>query len=405
MIRRFASLCLLLVCSSAFASPDAARLQLALKKLTVLGSAMYVAAHPDDDNAALIAYLADERLYRTAYLSLNRGDGGQNLIGDEKGELLGVLRTQELLDSRRIDGGEQFFTRAIDFGYSKNPTETLAIWGHDTILADVVWNIRRLQPDVIITRFPTTGEGGHGHHTASAILAGEAFTQAGDASKFPEQLRYVGPWQPRRLFFNKFSFRPLAPDDPSVAKSLRLDLGTYNPLLGRAYTELAGESRSQNKSQGTGSPERRGSILNYFDLLAGDAAQSDMFEGIDTTWSRYAGGDAVGKILQQASDTFDPKNPAKSIPLLLQALDGLDHLGATAAWNPRGNPWIAIKRRDLLEAIRGCAGISIDVSAADSSIVPGGEIPAQPRMASSRSRRLIAIHGFARGFHAGVAPR
>src|SRR5713101_4577585 len=167
MIRRFASLCLLLVCSSAFASPDAARLQLTLKKLPVLGSAMYVAAHPDDDNAALIAYVAYERLYRTAYLSMTRGDGGQNLIGDEKGELLGVLRTQELLDSRRIDGGEQFFTRAIDFGYSKNPTETLAIWGHDTILADVVWNIRRLQPDVIITRFPTTGEGGHGHHTAS----------------------------------------------------------------------------------------------------------------------------------------------------------------------------------------------------------------------------------------------
>jgi LmbE family N-acetylglucosaminyl deacetylase len=375
MIRRSLPFLLLLVCTNAFASPDAARLQLALKKLTVLGSAMYVAAHPDDDNAALIAYLADERLYRTTYLSLNRGDGGQNLIGDEKGELLGVLRTQELLDSRRIDGGEQFFTRAIDFGYSKNPTETLAIWGHDTILADVVWNIRRLQPDVIITRFPTTGEGGHGHHTASAILAGEAFAQAGDASKFPEQLRYVGPWQPRRLFFNKFSFRPLAADDPSVAKSLRLDLGTYNPLLGRAYTELAGESRSQNKSQGTGSPERRGSILNYFDLIAGDAAQSDMFEGIDTTWSRYGGGDAVGKILQQASDTFEPKNPTKSIPLLLQALDGLDHLGATPAWNPRVNPWIAIKRRDLLEAIRGCAGISIDVSAADSSVVPGGEIP------------------------------
>src|SRR2546425_5027496 len=304
MIRRSLSFFLFLVSASAFASPDAARLQLALRKLTVLGSAMYVAAHPDDDNAALIAYLADERLYRTASLSLNRGDGGQNLIGDEKGELLGVLRTQELLDSRRIDGGEQFFTRAIDFGYSKNPTETLAIWGHDTSLADVVWNIRRFQPDVIITRFPTTGEGGHGHHTASAILAGEAFTQAGDPSKFPEQLRYVAPWQPKRLFFNRFSFgnRPLAPDDPAVAKSLRIDLGTYNPLLGRSYGEIAGISRTMNKSQGTGGPERKGSILNYFDLLAGDPATTDVLEGVDTTWSRYAGGDAVGKILQQAAD-------------------------------------------------------------------------------------------------------
>jgi len=374
MIRKTLSSLLLLVCVNAFAI-DAAHLQLALEKLTVLGSAMYVAAHPDDDNAALVAYFAYERHYRSAYLSMTRGDGGQNLIGGEKGELLGVLRTQELLNSRRIDGGEQLFARAVDFGFSKGPAETLAIWGHDTSLADVVWNIRRFQPDVIVTRFPTTGEGGHGHHTASAILAGEAFAQAGDATKFPEQLRYVNVWQPRRLFFNKFSFRPLPPDDPSLAKSLRLDLGTYNPFLGRAYTEIAGESRTQNKSQGTGSPERKGSIPNYFDALAGDPAQSDLFEGIDTTWSRYAGGDAVGKILEQAADTFDPKAPQKSIPLLLQALDALDRLGASPAWAPRVNPWIAVKRRDLLDAIRGCAGLAIDVSAADSSVVPGGEVP------------------------------
>src|SRR5579859_750923 len=187
MLRRLSAILLLFVTSTAFAAQrDAAQIQLALKKLTVLGSAMYVAAHPDDDNAALIAYLAKERLLRTSYLSMTRGDGGQNLIGDEKGELLGVLRTQELLDSRRIDGGEQYFTRAIDFGFSKGPAESLAIWGHDTILGDVVWNIRRFQPDVLITRFPTTGEGGHGHHTASAILAGEAFAAAGDPTKFPD---------------------------------------------------------------------------------------------------------------------------------------------------------------------------------------------------------------------------
>jgi LmbE family N-acetylglucosaminyl deacetylase len=374
MFRRIASILLIFVCTNAFAM-DAAQLQTAIKKLTVVGSAMYVAAHPDDDNSALISYLANDRLLRTAYLSMTRGDGGQNLIGDEKGELLGLLRTQELLASRRIDGGEQFFTRAIDFGYSKAPAETLQIWGHDTILADVVWNIRRFQPDVIITRFPTTGEGGHGHHTASAILAGEAFAQAGDPSKFPEQLRYVSQWQPRRLFFNKFSFRPLAADDPSIAKSLRIDIGTYNPLSGRSYGEIAGISRTMNKSQGTGGAERKGSILNYFDLLAGDAAQSDVLEGIDTSWSRFAGGDAVGKILQQAADSFDPKNPQKSIPLLLQAYDGLDRLGATPHWNPRVNPWIAIKRRDLIDVIRGCAGLAVDVSASDSSVIAGGEIP------------------------------
>src|SRR5215470_18511469 len=194
---------------------DAAQIHLALKKLTVLGSAMYVAAHPDDENTAFIAWLSDGRLYRTAYLSMTRGDGGQNLLGDEKGELLGVIRTQELLAARRIDGSEQYFTRALDFGYSKTPTETLTIWGHDTILSDVVWNIRRFQPDVIVTRFPTTGEGGHGHHTASAILAGEAFTAAADPTKFPEQLRFVNVWQTKRLFWNRFSFgpRPPAADD------------------------------------------------------------------------------------------------------------------------------------------------------------------------------------------------
>ena len=215
-MRRFLSLIALLFFSlSVYAAQrDAAELQLALKKLTVLGSALYVAAHPDDENTALIAYLANERLLRTGYLSMTRGDGGQNLIGGEKGELLGVLRTQELLAARRIDGGEQYFTRAIDFGYSKTPQETLAIWGHDTILADVVWNIRRFQPDVIITRFPTTGEGGHGHHTASAMLAVEAFKLAGDPTKFPDQLRYVNVWQPKRLFWNRFSFgRQPAPDD------------------------------------------------------------------------------------------------------------------------------------------------------------------------------------------------
>jgi len=349
---------------------DAAQLQLALKKLTVVGTAMYVAAHPDDENTALIAYLGNERLYRTVYLSMTRGDGGQNLIGDEKGELLGVIRTQELLAARRIDGGEQAFTRAIDFGFSKNPQETLAIWGHDAILADVVWNIRRFQPDVIITRFPTTGEGGHGHHTSSAILAVEAFKKAGDPNAFPDQLKYVAPWQPRRLFWNRFSFQPIKPDDPSVAKSLRLDVGTYNATLGRSYTEIAAESRSQHKSQGFGSAERRGSLLNYFDQLDGDPAKADIFDGIDTSWSRIPGGEAVGKILQQASDEYDPRNPAKSLPLLVQAYAELDRLAANA---PK-NPWPKIKQRDIAEAIRGAAGLSIDVAAGDSSITPGGEL-------------------------------
>ncbi len=354
---------------------DAAQIRVALEKLTVLGSALYVAAHPDDENTAVLAWLSNGRLYRTGYLAMTRGDGGQNLIGDEKGPLLGVIRTQELLAARRVDGAEQYFTRAIDFGYSKNPAETLAIWGHDAILADVVWNIRRFQPDVILTRFPTTGEGGHGHHTASAILAVEAFKAAADPTKFPDQLRYVTIWQPRRLFWNRFNFQPINPNDPSVAKSLRVDVGAYNPLLGRAYTEIAAESRSQHKSQGFGSAERRGTNINYFDQLGGDPAAKDLFEGIDTSWSRFPGGEAVGTILRQAADSFDPKDPSKSIPLLLQASDAMDRLGAGPAWSTRLNPWLPIKRAELLDAIRACAGLAIDVSAGDSSVNPGGEVP------------------------------
>src|SRR5258708_2186989 len=222
-----AALLLLVAASVNAAQPplDATQLHLALRKLTVLGSAMYVAAHPDDENTAMLAWFANDRMYRTAYLSMTRGDGGQNLIGDEKGELLGVIRTQELLAARRVDGAEQYFTRALDFGYSKSPDETLSIWGHDLILSDVVWNIRRFQPDVLVTRFPTTGEGGHGHHTASAILALEAFKAAGDPTRFPEQLKYVSVWQPRRIFWNRFSFQPIKPGDPAVSHSLRVGLG------------------------------------------------------------------------------------------------------------------------------------------------------------------------------------
>jgi hypothetical protein len=147
---------------------DAGTLAHALDRLANTGRVLYVAAHPDDENTAMLAWLGNERLYRTGYLSVTRGDGGQNLIGDETGPLLGMIRTQELLAARRIDGAEQMFTRAIDFGYSKSPEETLAIWGHDPVLADVVWAIRRFQPDVVVTRFPVTGEGGHGRSRGAA---------------------------------------------------------------------------------------------------------------------------------------------------------------------------------------------------------------------------------------------
>ncbi|HLF56916.1 MAG TPA: hypothetical protein VI942_08725, partial [Thermoanaerobaculia bacterium] len=235
--------------------------------------------------------------------------------------------------------------------------------------------IRRFQPDVIVTRFPVSGEGGHGHHTASALLAEEAFEAAGDPGRFPDQLEHASVWQPRRIFWNRFSWRPVDPNDPSLANSLRVDLGTYNPLLGRAYTEIAAESRSQHKSQGFGSAERRGTILNYYDQRGGDPAAKDLFEGIDTSWSRYPGGEKVGALLQRAADSFDPKAPAASIPLLLQARDALAELRASPEWSDTRKPWLESKARELLDAVRDCAGIAIDVSAAGSTAVPGGELP------------------------------
>ncbi|HZB44233.1 MAG TPA: PIG-L family deacetylase, partial [Pyrinomonadaceae bacterium] len=245
---------------------DAAETQLALRRLNVLGGALYVGAHPDDENTALLAYLANERGVRAAYLSVTRGDGGQNLIGTEQGAALGLVRTQELLAARRIDGAEQFFTRAIDFGFSKSPEEALGVWGRESALSDVVWVIRRFRPDVVITRYPTTGEGGHGHHTASAVLAREAFDAAGDPARFPEQLDYVKPWRPKRLLWNAFVRQGERP--ANADRLLSVDVGKYNPLLGKSYTEIAARSRSMHKSQGMGAAERRGAALNYFAHVA-----------------------------------------------------------------------------------------------------------------------------------------
>ncbi|HYE64005.1 MAG TPA: PIG-L family deacetylase, partial [Pyrinomonadaceae bacterium] len=345
---------------------NAAETELALKKLLVLGSVLYIAAHPDDENTALLAYLSNERLVRTAYLSITRGDGGQNLIGTEQGALLGVIRTQELLAAREIDGAEQFFTRAIDFGYSKSPEETISIWGRDVILADIVWIIRRFRPDVIITRFPKTGEGGHGHHTASAILAEEAFHAASDPSRFPEQLRSVRPWKPKRLFWNNRRPR-LENRGPEERKLLSLDLGSYNPLLGKSYTEVAANSRSMHKSQGFGSAERRGSSLNYLEQLAGEPFEKDLFDGVDLSWRRISGGETAGEILEEALRSYRPDNPQLILPLLIRAHAEISKLSSD-------DPLIAVKRKELLDVIRACAGLWVEAITSSPSATPGSEV-------------------------------
>src|SRR5437764_15065802 len=352
------------------APSDAAETQLALRRLGVVGSVLYVGAHPDDENTALLAYLARERGVRTAYLSLTRGDGGQNLLGTEKGELLGLVRTQELLAARRIDGAEQFFTRAIDFGFSKSPEEALRIWGHDEVISDVVWVIRRFRPDVIIMRFPTTGEGGHGHHTASAILAVEAFDAAADPARFPEQLKYVEVWKPKRLVWNSFSFRP--GEKPKDAdKLLSVDVGAFNPLLGKSYTEIAAESRTMHKSQGQGTPARRGSALNYFAHIKGEPATKDIFDGVDLTWRRIHGSEAVEQILSEAAQKYDAANPQASLPLLVRAYSELSRMSASKT---PADPIVFEKREELGEAIRACAGLWIEATASEPYATPGAQI-------------------------------
>jgi len=345
--------------------PDAAGRRIALEKLTVVGSALYVGAHPDDENGAMLAYLAKGRKVRAAYLSLTRGDGGQNLIGTEQGELLGVLRTEELLAARGVDGAEQFFTRAVDFGYSKTAEETLRIWGHDAVLADVVWVIRSFRPDVIITRFPPDAEGGHGHHIASAILAGEAFSAAADQSRFPEQLAYVKPWQATRLVWNAWR-RPDQPPTAGGKPHLTIDLGAYDPLLGRSWGEIAAASRAMHKSQGGAIPARRGGLPNEFEMVAGRPFTSDLFDGVDLTWRRIPGGETVGRLLAEAVARYSDENPAAIVPVLLDALKALDGL--------ERSPWVEVKRKDLLEVIRDCAGLWLEAAAEGPTAVPGSEL-------------------------------
>jgi LmbE family N-acetylglucosaminyl deacetylase len=347
---------------------DASEVQLSLEKLNVLGRVLYLAAHPDDENTALIALWSNGALYETAYLSVTRGDGGQNLIGPELREKLGVIRTQELLAARRVDHGQQFFTRANDFGFSKSAEETLHFWDHDKILSDVVWVMRRFRPDVVVTRFSPDDNMTHGHHTASAILAQEAFAAAPDPKRYPEQLQMAQPWQPVRLIWNTsaffFSNRHI-PFDPAGLTTM--EAGGFNPLLGKAYTEIAAASVSMHKSQGVGSPPRRGARKEYFKPLLGAPMTDGVFAGIDTTWSRVAkSNDAAGKIAQIIKD-FHPTDPAASVAGLLEARKALTQLA--------DNDWVPQKRAELDQAIASCLGLYVEASTEVFTVSPGQPLP------------------------------
>ncbi|MHA7128498.1 PIG-L family deacetylase [Algoriphagus namhaensis] len=327
---------------------------------------LYVAAHPDDENTRLIAYLSNAIHAEVGYLSLTRGDGGQNLIGPQLGVELGQIRTQELLKARETDGGRQFFTRATDFGYSKDPDETLKNWTKNEILSDVVWVIRNFRPDLIITRFNTIPGVTHGHHTTSAILAGEAFDLAADPNAFPEQLDYVETWQPKRIFWNSYNFGGRFEEDPKEQYDV-FPVGDFNPLLGETYSQIAADSRTMHKSQGFGATATIGGATDHIQFLKGEAFDESSFEGIPNRWEQVDGGVAVEMLLTLAIDSFDFKNPSHTISLLLQAKAKLAAIDADVVW-------LQEKKDNLDRLIIQMLGVDMELNASEELVSPGDEV-------------------------------
>lgn len=284
-----------------------------LKTLQHIPKVLYLAAHPDDENTGLLSWLVNEENVETAYLSLTRGDGGQNLLGTEQGAALGLIRTHELLEARKLDGAQQFFTRAIDFGFSKNTDDTFKQWDADSITADVVWAIRKFRPDVIICRFPPTAAAGHGQHAASAVVAEKAFKAAGDKNMFPNQLKYVSVWQPKRLLWNTFRFGSV---NTTAENQLKITVGQYDAQLGMGYGELAGLSRSLHKSQGAGTQSIAGIRSEYFTHYAGEPAKTSLFDGLAKNWASK-GIPEIDLVLSKIVLAFNFNKPDLSLPALL----------------------------------------------------------------------------------------
>lgn len=372
--------------------PTSGEIHNAIKKLKVVGSVLYVAAHPDDENTRLISYLANDLKVNTTYLSLTRGDGGQNLIGSEISEKLGVIRTQELLAARKIDGGHQTFTRANDFGFSKHPDETFEIWNKKEVLSDVIWAIRKYRPDVIINRFDHRSPGStHGHHTGSAMLSYEAFDMAGDPNVYPEQLTYVSTWQPKSLYFNtSWWFYGSQEKFEAADKSqmVSVEVGSYYPILGKSNTEIAALSRSMHKSQGFGSTGTRGSEMEYLENIKGQfvRGQKDLFGNIDLTCNRLKGGQNVKKLVEELDSNFSHEDPSLSIPLLLKTYKVIEKID--------DDYWKNIKLAEIKNIIQSCMGLYMEAVSSSISVAPGDSFDLKLEMInrSKITANLNAIH-------------
>ncbi|TRX21692.1 PIG-L family deacetylase [Flavobacterium franklandianum] len=352
--------------------PNSVAIYNQIQKLSFLGSVLYIAAHPDDENTRLISYFSNETKARTAYLSLTRGDGGQNLIGPQLRELLGVIRTQELIEARKIDGSEQLFTRANDFGYSKNAEETVQIWDKEKVLSDIVFAIRKFQPDIIINRFDHRTSGNtHGHHSASAILSAESFNKTNDPKVFPEQLSLVKPWQTKRQFFNPswwFYGSQAKFDAADKTNFISMQTGVYYTATGKSNQEIAALSRSCHQSQGFGSTGNRGEETEYLELINGELPKdkANVFDGIDTTWNRVNGGKPIGEMLSKIAAEFDFINPSASIPDLVKAYSMIQSLD--------DNHWKTLKSEEIKNVIAACAGLYLEAVAQNQEATPGSLI-------------------------------
>lgn len=357
---------IVLLQTSMHAQQNAASIYAGIKKLGVMGSVLYIAAHPDDENNSFLPYLTKEKNYRTAYLSLTRGDGGQNLIGKEQGIELGLIRTQELLAARRIDGAEQYFSTAYEFGFSKSADEALTIWDHQKVLSDVVWVIRQYQPDIIITRFPGDARAGHGHHAASSIIANEAYLAAADPTKFPEQLKKgVTVWKAKRILWNTFNFGSV---NTTSNNQFKIEVGGYNVIEGKSYGEIGAEARTMHKSQGEGRPRRRGASYEFFETTGGEAPVNDLMDGIDISWSRL-GAVSIQTEVNNLVKQFQIDQPSAIVPSLVALYTKVKALPNSV--------WRNYQLQQIQSLIKEAAGIFIEASTQKAQVIPGENIVLQ----------------------------
>jgi LmbE family N-acetylglucosaminyl deacetylase len=350
-----------------------------LVRLNNLVRVLYVAAHPDDENTRLLAWLARGRHIPTAYLSITRGDGGQNIIGSEQGPALGLIRSHELLAARQLDGADQFFGRAVDYGFSKNPEEAFTIWDRERLIGDVVWIYRTYRPDVVICRFPKDSMAGHGQHSVSAIVAEDAFRRSASPAAFAEQLLHTTPWQPRRLLLNAYRFGTRS----TIREGMfRLDVGQYDPLLGMGYGELAGVSRSIHRSQGAGTPSIPGVLPEFFGTVAGDAPKASLFDGIDTTWGRVGRPDLTPRV-QAIINAFSMQHPERSVPALLELRREVATLSDVF--------WRREKLAEIDQLIIDCMGLYADASLTETPTTLAGTTHQASARIVSRAERTVFL--------------